>query len=62
MLGGMGTPADTGDALAAQGRTPRLPVPTGRCPVGTSSLWLTDTSRPDPWAAGVNARELMISL
>jgi dienelactone hydrolase len=25
-------------------------------------LWLTDTSRPDPWAAGVNARELMVSL
>jgi dienelactone hydrolase len=62
MLGGMGTPADASDALAAQGHTPRLPAPTGRCPVGTSSLWLTDTSRPDPWAAGVNARELMISL
>jgi len=25
-------------------------------------LWLTDTSRPDPWAAGAGARELMISL
>jgi dienelactone hydrolase len=25
-------------------------------------MQLTDTSRPDPWAAGVNARELMISL
>jgi dienelactone hydrolase len=25
-------------------------------------LWLTDTSRPDPWAAGVSARELMVSL
>ena len=25
-------------------------------------MWLTDTSRPDPWAAGVNARELMVSL
>jgi dienelactone hydrolase len=25
-------------------------------------LYLTDTSRPDPWAAGVNARELMVSL
>jgi hypothetical protein len=39
-----------------------LPEPTGPCPAGTTSLWLTDTSRPDPWAAGVNARELMISL
>ena len=25
-------------------------------------MWLTDTSRPDPWASGVNARELMVSL
>ena len=58
----MGTPADAGDALAAQGHTPWLPEPTGRCPVGTTSLWLRDTSRPDPWAAGVNARELMVSL
>jgi dienelactone hydrolase len=62
MMGGMGASADAGDALAAQGRTPYLPEPTGRCPVGTTSLWLTDNSRPDPWAAGVNARELMVSL
>jgi hypothetical protein len=58
----MGTPADAGDALAAQGHTPCLPEPTGPCPVGTTSLRLTDSSRPDPWAAGVNARELMVSL
>jgi dienelactone hydrolase len=58
----MGAPADAGDPLAVPGHTPCLPVPTGRCPVGTVSLWLTDTSRPDPWAAGVNARELMVSL
>ena len=25
-------------------------------------MWLTDTSRPDPWAAGVSTRELMVSL
>ena len=25
-------------------------------------MCLTDASRPDPWAAGVNARELMVSL
>ena len=42
--------------------TPYLPEPTGQCPVGTTSLWLKDTSRPDPWAAGVSARELMVSL
>jgi len=40
----------------------RLPEPTGRCPAGVTSLWLTDTSRPDPWAAGPVARELMVSL
>ncbi len=58
----MGTSADAGDGPAGQGRTLYLPEPTGPCPVGTTSLWLTDVSRPDPWAAGVNARELMVSL
>jgi len=47
---------------AARRDTPYLPEPTGPGPVGTTSLWLTDTSRPDPWAAGVTARELMVSL
>jgi dienelactone hydrolase len=42
--------------------TPYLPEPTGQCPVGTTSLWLKDTARPDPWAAGVDVRELMVSL
>ena len=42
--------------------TPYLPEPTGPSPVGTTSLCLTDTSRPDPWAAGVSARELMVSV
>jgi dienelactone hydrolase len=58
----MGTPTDADDALVAQGGTPCLPEPTGPSPVGTTSLWLTDTSRPDPWAPGVTARELMVSL
>ena len=62
MIGGMGTSAGAGDAPAAPGHTPFLPEPTGPCPVGTTSLWLTDVSRPDPWAAGVSARELMVSL
>lgn len=61
-MGGMGTPADDGDALTAQGNAPSLPEPSGPCPVGTTSLWLKDTSRPDPWAAGVDTRELMVSL
>jgi len=41
---------------------PYLPAPTGPSPAGTISLCLKDTSRPDPWAAGVSARELMVSL
>jgi dienelactone hydrolase len=41
---------------------PSLPEPTGPGSVGVTSLYLKDVSRPDPWAAGVNARELMVSL
>ncbi len=62
MMDGMGTSADAGNAPAAPGHAPSLPEPTGPCPPGTTSLCLTDTSRPDPWVAGVNARELMVSL
>jgi dienelactone hydrolase len=61
-MGGMGTSAGAGDAPAGQGRTLHLPEPTGPDPVGATSLYLKDVSRPDPWAAGVNARELMVSL
>ena len=62
IMGGMGTSAGASDPSAGQGPVPYLPEPTGPCPVGTTSLWLKDTSRPDPWAAGVSARELMVSL
>jgi CHAT domain len=62
MMGGMGASAEGGDAPAAPGHQPSLPKPTGPCPVGTTSLHLTDASRPDPWAAEVNAREQMVSL
>jgi predicted dienelactone hydrolase len=62
MMGGMGTSADAADASAGQGPALCLPEPTGPHPAGTTSLWLTDTSRPDPWVRGVNARELMVSL
>ena len=62
MMGGMGTSAGAGDAPAGRGPAPYLPEPTGPYPAGTASLWLTDTSRPDPWVSGVNARELMVSL
>jgi dienelactone hydrolase len=54
----MGSPAGTD---SGQG-TPFLPAPTGPSPVGATSLWLKDRSRPDPWAAGVNVRELMVTL
>ncbi|MCR6485614.1 esterase [Amycolatopsis sp. OK19-0408] len=39
-----------------------LAAPTGSQPVGTTSLYLKDTSRPDPWVATVPYRELMVSL
>jgi predicted dienelactone hydrolase len=61
-MGGMGASAGAGDGPAGRGPMPYLPEPTGPYPAGTASVWLTDTSRPDPWASGVNARELMISL
>lgn len=41
---------------------PGLPAPTGANPVGTTSLYLKDTSRPDPWVPEVPHRELMVSL
>jgi hypothetical protein len=55
MMGGMGTSADAREA-------PYLPEPTGPCPVGTTSLYLKDAARPDPWAAGMSVRELMVTL
>jgi len=62
MMGGMGTSAGAGDPPAGQGPVLHLPEPSGPLPVGITSLHLTDTSRPDPWAAGADARELMVSL
>src|ERR1700733_638170 len=62
MIGGMGTSAHAGNPPAGPGRTPYLPEPTGPGLVGSTSLWLKDVSRPDPWVAGVSARELMVSL
>ncbi|GAB3802462.1 lipase [Micromonospora zhanjiangensis] len=38
-----------------------LPAPTGRYPVGTTWLHLTDDDRPDPWRPE-RRRELMVSL
>ncbi|GAA3594023.1 hypothetical protein GCM10022419_091380 [Nonomuraea rosea] len=39
-----------------------LPAPTGGRPIGTTVLYLKDTSRPDPWNLDVNARELKVTL
>ena len=53
---------EASDAPGGPGPRPYLPEPTGPCPVGITSVYLNDLSRPDPWAAGVNTRELMVSL
>ncbi|MBE1501748.1 putative dienelactone hydrolase [Amycolatopsis lexingtonensis] len=46
----------------ARTSTPYLPAPTGDRPVGSTSVYLKDTSRPDPWVPSVPYRELMVSL
>ncbi|MEV0153821.1 hypothetical protein AB0H57_08790 [Micromonospora sp. NPDC050686] len=53
---------DADRALGMPSSTPRLPEPTGRQPVGMTSLYLKDLSRPDPWIPTSKARELMVSL
>ena len=58
----MGTSAAPGKAPVVPGHAPYLPAPTGPGPACTTSLHLKDASRPDPWAAGASARELMVSL
>jgi hypothetical protein len=50
--------ADSGPPPA----TPFLPAPSGRQPVGTTSLYLEDTSRPDPWVPTEESRQLMVSV
>lgn len=39
-----------------------LPAPTGPHPVGATTLYVKDTSRPDPWVPEAKARELMVTL
>ncbi|GAA1601135.1 alpha/beta hydrolase [Kribbella sancticallisti] len=53
--------APSGSAVVSAA-TPYLPEPTGPRPVGTTSLYLKDVSRRDPWVPSANARELMVSL
>ncbi|GAB3968685.1 alpha/beta hydrolase [Actinoallomurus acanthiterrae] len=52
----------SGAASASPGGKLSLPKPTGPHPVGMTSLYLKDTSRPDPWVPTAKARELMVSL
>ncbi len=47
---------------AADTPAPHLPSPTGRHPVGVTTLYLKDTSRADPWVPAEPARELMVSV
>jgi len=49
-------------SAAAAEAVPYLPDPTGRKPVGVTSLYLRDSSRRDPWVRSVSYRELMVSL
>ncbi|HEX6356738.1 esterase [Actinophytocola sp.] len=50
------------EVTIARTSTPYLPAPTGDKPVGSTSVYLKDTSRPDPWVPTVPYRELMVSL
>ncbi|MET7338363.1 alpha/beta hydrolase [Nonomuraea sp. NPDC005650] len=61
---GQGNPArgSTPQTVAAREAALHIPEPTGKLPVGVTSLHLKDTSRPDPWVPSVKARELMVSL
>ncbi|MER5650110.1 alpha/beta hydrolase [Streptosporangium sp. NPDC002524] len=53
--------ADAGPPVTPTGPI-TLPTPTGPHPVGTTVLYLTDTSRPDPWDLDVDVRELKVTL
>ncbi|MEV4502917.1 alpha/beta hydrolase family protein [Streptomyces klenkii] len=54
--------AAAASGYAEAGSPARLPAPTGREPVGTKTLRLVDTSRPDPWKPAAGNRELMVTL
>ncbi|MFI7128374.1 alpha/beta hydrolase family protein [Nonomuraea sp. NPDC050153] len=61
---GRGNPAggSTIQTVAARETALHIPKPTGKLPIGMTSLYLKDASRPDPWVSSVKARELMVSL
>lgn len=47
---------------AAPASSTEVPAPATRAPIGTRTLHLVDTSRPDPWKPEAGHRELMVSL
>jgi dienelactone hydrolase len=55
-------PSGSAAELPTDSGAPHLPAPTGSHPVGVTSLYLRDDSRPDPWVPSASARELMVSL
>lgn len=57
-----GAVAVAADAPSGPAVTLYLPAPSGARPVGTTSLYLKDVSRRDPWVPSAKARELMVSL
>ncbi|MGI5486947.1 alpha/beta hydrolase family protein [Microtetraspora malaysiensis] len=66
VLAASGCSAPTPPRSAVPPATPTgpatLPAPTGAHPVGTTALYLKDTSRPDPWNLDADARELKVTL
>lgn len=54
--------ASTTDPSAGPSTALSLPMPTGPQPVGMTSRYLKDVSRPDPWVPEATARELMVTL
>ncbi|MCC5575786.1 alpha/beta hydrolase [Microtetraspora sp. AC03309] len=55
-------PAASPSVSVTPGTPTTLPAPTGEHAVGTSVLYLKDTSRPDPWNLDVSVRELKVTL
>jgi dienelactone hydrolase len=56
------TPPRSAAPSAAPTGPATLPAPTGAHPVGTTTLYLNDTARPDPWNLDVEARQLKVTL
>jgi dienelactone hydrolase len=65
LSGGVGAVSGIGGtawAGAADGLRLRLPAPTGPHPIGVTTLYLVDRSRPDPWDPTIPVRELMVTV